>query len=222
MRILYHQWLSAPSRIVRLLLAEKRLEFELKAEKVWERRTEFLRINPAGEVPVLHEPDGLTLSHAWVIAEYLEEVSPEVPMIGTDAISRAETRRLLVWFDQKFALEVTENLIGEKIMKRFHGGGQPNSGAIRAGRENIHYHLDYITYLSEHRTWLGGDQFGLADIAAAAHLSTLDYIGDVPWDGHPEAKDWYARIKSRPSFRPLLADIVPGIPPPQHYADLDF
>lgn len=222
MRTLLHLWLSAPSRIVRVALAEKALDCELKVEKIWERRTEFLTLNPAGEVPVLIEPDGTTLTDAWVIAEYLEEVYPQTPLIGGTPVDRAEARRLLVWFDRKFATEVTDNLVGEKIMKRFLGLGQPNAEAIRAGHANIHYHLDYIAYLAEQRNWLAGEAFGLADIAAGAHLSAVDYVGDVPWADHPEAKDWYARIKSRPSFRPLLADLIPGVPPPRHYADLDF
>ena len=70
--------------------------------------------------------------------------------------------------------------------------------------------------------WLAGDDFSLADIAAAAHISCVDYLGDVPWSDYPGAHDWYARVKSRPSFRPLLADHIPGLPPPKHYADLDF
>ena len=222
MRTLLHLWLSAPSRIVRVALAEKELDFDLKVEKVWERRSEFLTLNPAGDVPVLIEDDGTTLTDAWVINEYLEEVHPAKTLIGDDPVGRAETRRLVVWFDRKFATEVTDNLVGEKIMKRFLGLGQPNSEAIRAGQANIHYHLDYIAYLSEQRNWLAGEAFSLADIAAGAHLSVLDYIGDVPWNEHPGAKDWYARIKCRPSFRPLLADLIPGIPPPRHYADLDF
>lgn len=222
MRTLYHLWLSAPCRIVRVALAEKALETDLKVEKVWERRDAFLSLNPAGDVPVLIEPDGTTLTDAWVICEYLEEVHPEPTLIGQDPVARAETRRLVAWFDRKFSAEVTENLVGEKIMKRFLGLGQPNSDAIRAGQANIHYHLDYIAYLSEQRNWLAGDAFSLADIAAGAHLSAVDYVGDVPWSAHPEAKEWYARIKSRPSFRSLLGDLIPGVPPPRHYADLDF
>lgn len=222
MRTLFHLWLSAPSRIVRVALAEKALEVDLKVEKVWERRDAFLSLNPAGDVPVLIEPDGTTLTDAWVISEYLEEVHPDPTLIGQDPVGRAETRRLLAWFDRKFSAEVTENLVGEKIMKRFLGLGQPNSDAIRAGQANIHYHLDYIAYLSEQRNWLAGDAFSLADIAAGAHLSVVDYVGDVPWSAHPEAKEWYARIKSRPSFRSLLGDLIPGVPPPRHYADLDF
>ena len=222
MRQVFHFWLSAASRLIRLALAEKRLEFELVVEKVWERRSEFLTINPAGEVPVLVEPDGTTLIGASVIAEYLEEVYAERPLLGSGPLARAETRRLVAWFDGKFDREVTENLVGEKVMKRFLRIGQPSSEAIRAGLANIHYHLDYIAYLAEQRNWLAGDELSLADIAAAAHLSVVDYLGNVPWDDHPEARNWYARIKSRPGFRPLLDDLLPGLPPPAHYADLDF
>ncbi len=222
MRTLFHLWLSAPCRIIRLALAEKRLEVQLKVEKIWERRQEFLALSPSGDVPVLIEPDNLVLTEAWVICEYLEETYPEVPLLGATPIDRAETRRLLVWFDGRFAREVTDNLVGEKVMKRFLKHGQPNSDAIRAGLNNIHYHLDYVGFLAEHRNWLAGDVISLADIAAGAHLSVVDYLGNVPWDDHPAARDWYARIKSRPSFRSLLADHIPGIPPARHYADLDF
>jgi glutathione S-transferase len=222
MRLLYHFWLSAPCRLVRLLLAEKRLETQLTVEKVWERREDFLALNPAGEVPVLIEPDGTTLTHPLVIMEYVEEVYAERPMLGADPLTRAECRRLVAWFEGKFAREVTDNLAGEKVMKRFLRIGQPSSDAIRAGLANIHYHLDYIAYLAETRNWLGGDHFSLADLAAGAHLSVVDYLGDVPWDDHPEARAWYQRLKSRPSFRPLLEDLIPGLPPPRHYKDLDF
>jgi glutathione S-transferase len=222
MRTLFHFWVDPFCRKVRVALAEKALDCALAVEKVSERRLEFLALNPAGEVPVLIEPEGPALAGSGAIVEYLEEVYPQAPLLGLDPDARAETRRLMAWFDEKFNREVTENLVGEKLVKRYQGYGQPHAGSIRAGLTNIHYHLDYIAYLSDRRKFLAGDRFTLADITAAAHLSTVDYVGDVPWDDHPEAKDWYARIKSRPSFRTLLADSVPGIPPPRHYADLDF
>ncbi len=222
MRTLYHLWLCPHCREVRLALAEKGLAFELAVEKTWERREAFLKLNPAGEVPVLVEDDGTVLSGNGVICEYLEEAHPAPALLGGNLLTRAETRRLVAWFDVKFNAEVTVHLVGEKLMKRFMGMGEPDSEAIRAGRHNIHYHLDYIAYLAERRNWLAGQDFGLADIAAGAQLSCVDYLGDVPWDDHPGARDWYARIKSRPSFRPLLADHIPGLPPPAHYADLDF
>ncbi len=222
MRLLYHLWLSPFARKIRVVLKEKNLDFTMKVEKTWERRPEFLALNPAGDVPVLIEPDGTVLADASAIAEFLDEVYRDKLLIGINALDRAEVRRLTQWFDGKLNREVTEPLVGEKMMKRFLGLGEPNSGAIRAGKANLGYHLDYITFLVERRRWLAGDHFSLADISAAAHLSALDYLGDVPWDDHEPAKEWYARIKSRPSFRPLLADHIPGAPPPKHYADLDF
>ncbi len=222
MRTLYHVWLHPYSRKVRLSLAEKKLEFDLQIEKIWERRTAFLAMNPAGDVPVLVEPDGTILSNSQVICEYLEEVYPQTNLLGRDAIQRAEARRLVSWFDVKFNREVTDNLVGEKLMKRFLKLGEPHGPSIRAGHANIHYHLDYIGFLCEKRKWLAGEDFSLADIAAAAHLSSIDYIGDVPWDEHHAARDWYARVKSRPSFKSLLEDRIPGFTPVEHYENVDF
>ena len=222
MRTLYQLWLSPPCRRARISLAEKKLEFEMRVESVWERREAFLAINPAGEVPVLVEPDGIAICGSDAICEFLEEVHPEPPLIGRHPHERAEVRRLVGWFDRKFDSEVTESLVGEKVMKRFLRLGEPATGAIRAGLANVHIHLDYIAYLIERRKWLGGDEFSLADIAAASHLSAVDYLGDVPWKDHEPAKDWYARVKSRPSFRPLLGDTIPGFVPAKHYANLDF
>ncbi len=223
MMLLFHQFVSPGSRKIRLMLKEKNLDFDLQIEKPWERRPEFLALNPAGEVPVLlFEPGGHPISDATAIAEFIEESYPDRPLLGQTAFERAEIRRLIGWFDVKFNREVTQNLVDEKITKRLSGVGTPNSQAIKAGYANIHYHLDYIAYLSDRRSYLAGADFSLADITAAAHLSCVDYLGDVPWDQHPGAKEWYARVKSRPSFRPLLADHIPGMPPPRHYADLDF
>ena len=222
MRTLYHLWLSPGARKVRLILKEKNLEFDLKIERTWERRPEFLALNPVGDTPVLIEANGAVLADSAAIAEYLEEVYPDRPLIGLDPWQRAETRRLVGWFDGKFNAEVTQNLVEEKMTKRLLGQGQPNSATIRAGSANLRHHLDYIGWLVERRNYLAGDQFSLADIAAAAHISAVDYLGDVPWDAFENAKEWYARVKSRPSFRPLLADHIPGAAPPKHYADLDF
>ena len=222
MPLLYHLWLSPFSRKVRIVLGEKGIDVSLKVEKVWERREEYLALNPTGEVPVMIEDDGMVLADSTAIVEYLDEKHSDPPLLGRSPEMRAETRRLVAWFDLKFQREVTANLVNEKIMKRFLGLGEPDSAAIRAGNQNIHLHLDYIGYLTEQRRWIAGDELSLADIAAAAHLSCVDYLGDVPWDDHGAAREWYARIKSRPSFRSLLGDHIPGAPPPRHYADLDI
>ena len=222
MRTLYHLWLSPNSRKVRLMMAEKKLDFEMKIERTWERRDDYLAMNPTGKVPLLVEDDGSVIADSTVICEYLDELHPDPPLIGRRPAARAETRRLVAWFDEKFNAEVSNNLIGEKIIKQFLGLGEPSVEAIRAGLANMKIHLDYISWLADTRNWLAGDELSLADLTAAAHLSALDYLGDVPWENHVRAKEWYARLKSRPSFRPLLKDRIPGLTPPKHYANLDF
>ncbi|ATU73574.1 Glutathione S-transferase 2 [Gluconacetobacter sp. SXCC-1] len=222
MRILYHLPLSPYSRKVRLVLGEKRLPFELKTERVWERRPEYLDRNPAGTVPMLQEENGLCIPDSWVICEYLEEAYPDTPLLGRTLAERVEVRRLVVWFDEKFGHEVSCRLLNEKVMKRISGRGNPDGAALRAAYGNIRPHLSYIDWLAETRQWLAGNMLSMADFAAAAHLSCLDFLDDVDWSRAPAAKDWYARVKSRPCFRSLLQDRMTGFNPPAHYADLDF
>lgn len=222
MRVLYHLPLSPYSRKIRLALAEKRIPFELRVERVWERRDEFLAMNPACTVPVLVEENGFVIPDSYAIGEYLDEAYPDPGLMGRTLAERAEVRRLVSWFDQKFGQEVTRNLYYEKQVKRQMGRGGPEAAALRAGYANLRPHLEYLGWLAESRPWLAGNNLSMADLSAAAHLSSLDYIGDVDWSINDAAKDWYARVKSRPAFRPLLADRISGLTPPAHYADLDF
>jgi glutathione S-transferase len=222
MRFLYHLPLSPYCRKVRLVLAEKRLPFELRVEKVWDRRPEYLELNPAASVPTLLEDNGLAVPDSGVICEYLEEAYPDTPLMGQTLGERVEVRRLVAWFDGKFADDVTRNLNEEKYLKRLAGRGQPDAAALRAGYANLRDHLHYLGWLAETRKWLAGSSISMADFAAASHLSVLDFAGDVDWTISQGAREWYARMKSRPSFRALLADRVPGMTPPAHYADLDF
>ncbi len=218
---LFHVPLSPYCRKVRLSLAEKKIEVELVEERYWEQDPDFLRRNPAGKVPVLRL-DGKTLSESTAICEYIEETRPEPALLPKTPEDRYEVRRLVAWFDDKFHQEVTSKLLYERVNKKITGEGYPDSKNVKEGAKAIKYHLDYMAWLLDHRRWLAGDQMTLADFAAAAHLSALDYISDVDWNRSAAVKDWYAKIKSRPAFRSILADQVPGFRPPPHYADLDF
>lgn len=222
MRLLYHTPLSPFCRKVRMALREKNLPFELMQENPWEKNLQFFALNPAGEVPVLVEENGTVVSGGYAIAEYLEDAYPDTPLLGRTHAERAEVRRLVDWFDHKFDYEVTQNILFEKVFKRLMHYGAPNSSAIRMGKENIHYHLDYVGYLSHERYFLAGDALTLADLAAASHLSALDYLGDVSWDYNLAAQQWYALLKSRPSVRAVLADRVHGVRPPEYYENPDF
>jgi glutathione S-transferase len=230
MLTLFHHPFCPHSRFVRLALDEFGLSPRLVEERAWERRTEFLKLNPAATTPVLVEEGVPPVPGAAIIAEYLDETrgieEPGRRLMPMEAGARVEVRRLMSWFNDKFFEEVSGPLVSERVYKRFvplaQGGGAPDTQALRAARNNMRYHLAYIGWLARSRDWLAGANLTYADLAAAAHLSAADYLGDVPWDEDQTAKAWYARIKSRPSFRALLNDTVPGLGPSPSYVNLDF
>jgi glutathione S-transferase len=227
---LFHYSFCPHSRFVRLILEEMGVTPRLVEERTWERRREFLTLNPAGHTPVLVEEGGPAVPGAAVIAEYLCDTRGErlaqLRLMTRQPAERVEVRRLMSWFNDKFFEEVSGALVMERVYKRFlpqgRGGGSPDTDTLRAARSNIRYHLAYIGWLARTRDWLAGDTLTYADLAAAGHLSVVDYLGDVPWDEDESAKAWYARIKSRPSFRALLGETLAGLPPAPSYANLDF
>ena len=230
MAILYHHPFCPFSRFVRLVMSEMDMDVDLIEEKTWERREGFLALNPAGTTPVLAEEQVAAVPGATIIAEWLDETRGlalgDRRLLPESPLQRVEVRRLMAWFGEKFAEEVSGPLVQEKIYKRFiptaAGGGAPDPAAIRAAKNNIRYHLKYVGFLIRQRNWLTGDRLSYADLMAAAHISVVDYLGDVPWAEDESAREWYARIKSRPSFRALIADRLVGMPPSAVYADLDF
>lgn len=220
-RVLHHFPLDPASRQVRLALGEKRLAFSEVQVRYWERPASYLALNPSGLTPVLVE-GALVVAESRAILEHLEESAPEPSLLGREARDRAEARRLLQWFDRKFDFDVNALMLHEKMEKRLLGMGAPDLSALRRGREALRSHLVYMEGLLAVRDWLAGSRLSLADFAAAANLSVIDYFGDVPWRDFPACKTWYMKLKSRPCFRPLLADRWPGMAPAGHYDDLDF
>lgn len=224
-RTLHHFALDPFSRTVRLALGEKRLAFAEVQVRYWEKPDALVALNPSGLPPVLVDGRGreaVTVCDSRAILEHLEERYPEILLLPADTQGRAEARRLLHWFERRFDYEVNGLLLHEKMEKRLLGLGPPELAALRAGREALRAHLAMAEGLLAAREWLAGPDLTLADLAAAAHLSVIDYMGEAPWNDFPHARRWYARIKSRPAFRPLLNDRQPGMPPALHYDDLDF
>lgn len=224
-RTLHHFPLDPASRQVRLALGEKRLVFTEVQERYWERKPGLQALNPSGLTPVLVEVEGArrtVICECRAILEHLEETTPEPDLLGREPAERAETRRLQQWFDRKFDYEVNSLLLHEKMEKRLLGLGAPELANLRQGRDALKTHMGYIESLLQERDWLNGRRLSLADFAAAGHLSVIDYFGDIPWADFRAVRMWYMKVKSRPSFRPLLADRWPGLAPASHYDDLDF
>jgi len=230
MPTLYHHPMSAASRFVRLILAEYGFQADLLEEQPWEKRREFLTLNPSGVLPVYVDDNMRALCGATVISEFLDEthgvLKRDRRLLAEDPFQRAEIRRLTEWFLIKMEQDVTRPLARERVYKlqmtAGQGGGAPDSKVLRTSRANIRQHMKYLTWLAGSRPWLAGERLSYADLAAAASISVLDYLGEIDWAESPIAKDWYQRLKSRPSFRPLLGERVRGLTPVSHYADLDF
>lgn len=230
MPVFHHFALCPHSRFIRLAMGELQMEVEAVETSPFCREHDFLAMNPAGLLPVLVEHDGQVVAGPDILAEYLDEtrglVLGDRRLLPENPGERVEVRRLLHWFNAKFFHEVSELVLNEKAYKRLFpeafAGDSPSTHAIRAASANIRYHLNYVAHLVARRNWLAGDRLTYADLAAAAHFSAVDYFGDVPWETSEAAKSWYARVKSRPAFRPLLADRLKGILPAAHYTNLDF
>ena len=218
---LYHHWACPKSRRVRLHLAECGVAFNLVTEFPWNRRIDFLRINPAGQVPVLTHKNGFVISSAYAISEYLEDKMLK-GLFGSTPEEGTEIRRLMQWFDKKFYDDVFHHIVHEKMVKTLMKKGSPDSQALKAGYSNLEFHLDYCEWLLERRKLLAGSFLSMADFTAAAHLSCLDYLGCIEWDNYQALREWYMRLKSRPCFRNLLQDNIPAVPVSKHYRDLDF
>ena len=221
-RTLYHYVLCPFCRKVRLILFEKGLPYGMIYETPWARRPDFLKLNPLATVPVLVEPDGHVLSDHVAISEYLNEIKTSPNLLGETPRGRAEVRRITNWFDTDFYMDVYKPLVGEKVLKALKTGAAPDSNMIRIGRENLKRHLGYIDWLAARRSYLGGRNLSMADLTVAAHLSILDYLGEISWENYSDMKLWYAKIKSRPAFNSLLHDKLTGIMPSSTYANLDF
>ena len=218
MVLLIHHPVSPFSRKVRIAMGEKKMLFVLREEEPWNLSADMYKLNPAGSLPVFLN----VIAGNYAICEYLEEFNREIPLLPQDLKQRAEVRRLVEWFDDKFYKEVYRNIAYEKIHKRFGSGLAPDSRILKIGLNNLNFHLEYLDWLTERNNYLAGENLTLADAAAAAQLSIIDYLGDVPWEGYRNAKLWYSKMKSRPSFKDILKDSVKGILPAKHYANLDF
>lgn len=222
MRALHHWLLDPFGRSMRATLGEKKIEFESVPETPWTPSDTLMKADPMGAGPVLVEDGAVTAVGARAGLEYLEETGVEPKLLSESPEDRAEIRRLMDWFERRFEVEAGGPIRTEKLVKRLRGEGAPDMDLMRPAREAVRWHLDYISWLAERRDWLAGRWMSAADLTAAAHVSSLDYLGEIPWADYAAAKEWYSRVKSRPCFRGILSDRIPGASPPAHYADLDF
>ncbi|ADR51795.1 glutathione S-transferase [Candidatus Liberibacter solanacearum CLso-ZC1] len=230
MSILYHYPMSSSSRFIRLILSEYEFKPDMVEEYPWGKRREFLELNPSGTLPVYVNDHMHALCGFVVISEYLDEtygtLTKKNRLLPDDPLQKAEVRRMVEWFMHQMEGDVTKPLVRERVYKLHmtaeQGGGSPDSKILRVARSNMRQHIKYITWLIKSRAWIAGNHISYADFAASATISILDYLGEIDWNDAPIIKEWYQRIKSRPSFRSLLSERIRGLAPVPHYTNLDF
>lgn len=223
MQVLYHHPICPLSRQIRVILKEFNIEFTLSREDYWRRRAEFLAINPAGIVPALtNEAKEYIIIGNNPIIEYLNETHEDFYFMPSSPLERAEVRKYVNWFNDKFYREVSRVILEEKMIRLLMRTGEPRSAYIRAAKTNLTEHFKFLNQLLENNSYIVSEKISCADIAAASHLSVVDYFGEINWDNWTLIKQWYSIIKSRPSFQAILKDIIPGFNPPKNYLNLDF
>jgi len=218
---LFHHPICPLSRQIRVYLKELNLEANLVKEDYWNRRKEFVEINPASSLPVLVF-EGNPIIGYYAITEFLAENFDNFHLMPKLLTEKTAVRQEIYWFNEKFYREVSKIIFEEKMIRLLRRIGGPRSEYIRAAKTNLAHHFKYLTMRFEKHSYIISEQLTCADIATASHLSTIDYFGEINWDSYWVIKQWYAIIKSRPSFRTLLQDQIAGFPVPKDYANLDF
>ena len=224
MKRLWHWPIDPLGRTVRLTLGEKRWSFEPITIRPWVSDLELAALAPGATAPAFLDTDAemrVTAIGSLAICEYVEEAQSSPRLLPFAAAERSEARRLWQWSEESFA-GINNTLLAERISQWVRREQAPNSAALRQGAHALKNRMTFLDALAGERTYLAGRNLTLADLSVAAHLSAYDYFGDVPWELTPDLKAWYVRIKSRPTFRPLLADRVDNVKPVKHYVDLVF
>lgn len=221
LRVLYENIFCPFSRKISFGLREKKLDCEYVSEEIGKPSTRLLSLNPWGELPVLVDGNLVCTNH-YVASEYLEDAYPNPVLMGESPAYRIEVRRLISWFDKIVYQDVFWKLFYEKILKCKLYHATPDTRILKAGYRLLQEHLEHLEQLTETHSFLAGKHFSWADITGAAHLSCIDYIGDIHWKQFPSVKEWYCKIKSRPAFRQFLTQTLSGVEPSPWYNKLDF
>src|SRR5258706_4478411 len=214
MRPLIHLMLSPSCRLPGLMVGEKRPACDRVIAEASKQ-----------SMPVLLDMAGTRAEGGGAFRVHGEQNYRDRPLAPADDAARRACLRWVDWAMGPFHEQVTQRIVYEKASPRHTGAGfsrPPDMNAIRAGREELKAALKAIGVAAESNGNLACRETTLGDLAVAAHLSALDYFGEVPWSDFSAASEWYVRMKSRPAFRSLLSDRVPGQPPVSHYAELDF
>ena len=227
---LYHYPICPFCRKIRFMLALNDVKnCSLRIENFWEKREKFCNINPTGEVPFFavqqtefDEKRSVLIWGQNSIMEYLRRKYPVDTLIFGDIEEQANINKYNEWFDTKFYNDAVKPLLEERVYVFYKKKRMANTEVIKLARLNCEQHLRFIERILRKRDYIATNEFSLADLSCACHISSLDYLGEIDWSSHEILKNWYIIIKSKPAFRDILYDIIPDIRPASWYRELDY
>jgi len=192
-------------RKVRIVMAEKKLDFQFVTEDVWAADTSISASNPLGKVPCLIMEGGEALFDSRVIVEYVDTLSPVGKLIPGSGRERAEVK---TWE------ALADGLVDAAILARLEASwpGRKKSERSQAWidrqMKKIDDSLMALDQALAERSHCVGIQVSLADIAVGVAVSYLDFrFPDIDWRGqHPNLGGLYERLSQRPSFKDTLPE----------------
>lgn len=198
-------------RMVRFYLAEKHIDLprqEIDLLGAENRRAEYLHVNPAGQLPALELSDGAVISETAAIIEYLEELHPEPPLIGSNPEERAITR---MWWRR-----VEIGICRPMVLGFYYAEGlelfktrikcYPEQAEVQKeiARTGMRW-LDSVM----NEPWLAGDRFTAADICLYSYIDQLSSVGQAIPDDLGRLNAWFRRVGERPGAEPSLSKELP-------------
>lgn len=226
MNILYHNIVCPFSKQARILLKELNIDFHLKQDiSLLKEKYSLIKLNIARTLPIFEDDiNKYYIIGIYSLAEYLKEEYENFTLFSNKINHNCEIRRIFQWFNEKFNREVTQIYLKAKLINNSENylNNYPNIKLLNLSLDNLKKHLDYINYLLDIRSFIAWENISIADIAAASHLSLLDYFGEIKWNDLPRLQQWYSIIKSRPSFQQILNDKIAGFKASPNYSNLDF
>jgi glutathione S-transferase len=204
--VVYGVPLSPFVRKLRLCLAEKALNYDLKIVMPFNQPEWFLEMNPLGRIPVLKDGD-FVLSDSSVICHYLEDRNPaSLNLLGRNVEQKAQVRWLEKYADYELAALTTFTVFRNRVLNPSMGKACDEADVKSAMEEKLPKHFDYLQSTLGDNDFLVGNAISLADIAFAAQMASMEHGGEVlDAERWPQLAALYERVKSRPSMEDMFA-----------------
>ena len=184
------------ARKVRIVLAEKKMEYEFEAEDPWSEKSGIWQSNPLGQVPVLLLEDGKPIFDSRVIVEFLDNASPRGKLIPTDNRERIEVRRWEALADG--VLDAGVLIRRERARPK----AEQSAAWIERQLNKMDAGLKMMAQDLGDNPWCTGISYTLADIAVGACLAWLAFrFPEISWrESQPNLARLMAKLEERPSF----------------------